>query len=90
MVTIQGVNFYSIDETAKLIGVTKRTLYNWKDDPLNDAKKKFSLSAVISPAGRKFFREEEIIILLLKSWGVKATRESLLGELSLNEKSSTS
>ena len=90
MVTLQGITFYSIEEAAKLIGVSKRTLYNWnwknKTGP-DSVDCRFSLNAVTSPSGRKFFREDEIVALLSKSWGIEVTPESLRKQLNSNKKS---
>jgi hypothetical protein len=81
---VQGVRFYSIEETAKILGVTKRTLYNWNWK--NHAGRSGSqqtpiLRPVTSPSGRKFFREDEIITALSQCWGIEVTAEGLQNPL---------
>jgi hypothetical protein len=88
MVTIQGVNFYSVEETAQATHISKKALYNSENQTNPDnAKRRFTLSAVKSPGGRKFFREDEIITLLSESWGIRVTPEALRKELDVNKKS---
>jgi len=76
LVTIQGTNFYSVEETARILGVSKKTLYNWKGktDPIDS---KMVLHPVTAPNGRKFFREEEIIAVLSRCWGIEITPAAL-------------
>ncbi len=78
MVIIQGIYFYSIEEAAEILGVTKRTLYNWRSasDPDN-ANHRFALTARTSLNGRKYFREEEIIKILAECWGIEVSPETL-------------
>lgn len=78
MVTIQGTNFYSVEETAKILGISKKTLYNWKGKAeSNDSKPQTALHPVTAPNGRKYFREAEIIAVLSQCWGVEVTPATL-------------
>jgi transposase len=78
LVTIQGTNFYTVDETAKLLGVTKKTLYNWKSKPEPSGAKQLPvLHPVTAPNGRKYFREEEILAVLSQCWGIQVTPAAL-------------
>jgi hypothetical protein len=75
---IQGVRFYSAKETATMLGVTKRTLNNWANNTAqNGGRRTPTLRSVVSPNGRKFFREEDIISALSQCWGIEASPESL-------------
>jgi hypothetical protein len=78
LVNIQGVAFYSVEETAALLGVTKRTLYNWKSHSGQNGNKRVPiLTPVIAPNGRRFFRESEIIAALSQCWGISVTPDDL-------------
>jgi transposase-like protein len=78
LVTIQGTNFYTVDETAKLLGVTKKTLYNWKSKLESSGAKQLPvLHPVTAPNGRKYFREEEIIAVLSQCWEIEVTPAAL-------------
>lgn len=84
MKIIQGVRFYSAKEAATMLGVTKRTLNNWANNTAqNGGKHTPTLPSVISPNGRKFFREEDIISALSQCWGIDATPDSLQGSQKL-------
>jgi transposase len=78
LVTIQGTNFYSVEETAKMLGISKKTLYNWKGktEP-NNPKHLAVLHPVTAPNGRKYFRQEEIIAVLSQCRGIDVTPEAL-------------
>lgn len=78
MVVIQGIRFYSVEETATMLGVTKRTLYNWKNQTEQPGTKRVpELRPVTSPNGRKYFREDEIISVLSQCWGIEVTPDRL-------------
>jgi hypothetical protein len=78
LVTIQGTNFYSVEETAKILGVAKKTLYNWKSKAdSNGAEDRPVLRPVTAPNGRKFFREQEIIAVLSQCWGIEVSPKTL-------------
>lgn len=78
MVIIQGTKFYSVEETAKMLGISKKTLYNWKGktEP-NNPKHLAVLHPVTAPNGRKYFREKEIIAVLSQCWEIDVTPEAL-------------
>ena len=82
MVTIQGINFYSVEETAKILGISRKALYNWGDQtPWKKAKNLPKMAAVKAPNGRKFFREDEIIAVLSKCYEIEVTSEGLRNNL---------
>lgn len=61
-----------------MLGVTKRTLYNWKNHSDQSGGRAVPiLTPVTAPNGRKFFREAEIIAALSQCWGIKVTPEAL-------------
>lgn len=61
-----------------MLGVTKRTLYNWKNHPEQERPSHVpDLKPVTSPSGRKFFREDEIITAISQCWGVRVTPADL-------------
>jgi hypothetical protein len=73
------VKFYSVEETATMLGVTPRTLYNWKNHSgQNNAKHIPVLHSVTAPNGRKYFREEEILKALSECWEIKVSSETLV------------
>ena len=62
MVTIQGTKFYNIEETAKLLGISTRTLSRWTTERDEDKPKHVAaLRSVTAPNGKKLFREEDIL-----------------------------
>ena len=64
MIVIQGTKFYNIEETAKLLGISSRTLSRWTLDErdVGDKPKHIGiLRAVIAPNGKKLFREQDIL-----------------------------
>lgn len=76
MVTILGVKFLTVEEAAKMLGVTKRTLYNWKNQPPSSQSKSVPvLNPVTAPNGRKYFKEEEVLRVLTQCWGVTLPSE---------------
>jgi hypothetical protein len=79
MLTIQGTNFYSVEETSKILGVSKKTLYNWRDKADSDDAKEPQqrLRPVTALNGRVLFREQEIIAVLSRCYGIEATPATL-------------
>lgn len=79
MLNIQGTNFYSVDETAKILGVSKKTLYNWRDKAESDDPKdsQVSLRPITALNGRILFREQEIIAVLASRYGIEVTPATL-------------
>lgn len=76
--TIQGTNFYSVEETAKILGITKKTLYNWTSRAKSSSEGHGPvLRTVTAPNGRKFYREEAIIAVLSQFWGVDVSHVTL-------------
>jgi len=77
LVTIMGINFYTVEEAAKMLGVTKRTLYNWKHLEDGQAPKRAPiLNPVTAPNGRKFFREEEVLAAVSHCWGIDISSDT--------------
>jgi DNA-binding transcriptional MerR regulator len=81
MVMIQGVKFYNIEETAKLLGISPRTLSRWTCDE-NKEKPQYAeaLHPVMAPNGKKLFREADILATVSKCLGMEISVKSL-GEL---------
>ena len=78
MKIVQGVRFYSAKEAAIMLGVSKRTLNNWANNTAQQGGKRTpTVRSVISPNGRKFFREEDIISALSQCWGIDVSADSL-------------
>jgi predicted site-specific integrase-resolvase len=78
MITIQGTKFYNIEETAKLLGISSRTLSRWtseRENPEDTPKHVGILRAVTAPNGKKLFREQDIL---------KAVSECLAMEISVD------
>jgi hypothetical protein len=84
MITIHGIKFYSVDETATILGMSKKRLYNWNvDAEANGVKHSLVLHPVTAPNGRKFFREKEIITVLSQCWGIEVGPQELSDTRSL-------
>lgn len=78
MITIHGIKFYSVEETATILGMSKKRLYNWnKERETKNVKHASLLRPVTAPNGRKFYREAEIIAVLSECWGVEVGPEGL-------------
>jgi predicted site-specific integrase-resolvase len=78
MVTIQGVNFYNVEETAKLLGISSRTLSRWTTDGDQERPEHAApLRPVLTPNGKKLFREEDILATVSKCLGMKISVESM-------------
>jgi transposase len=61
-----------------MLGVTKRTLYNWKNQSEQSGTKHIPvLRPVTAPNGRKYYREDEIITALSQCWGIQVTPAEL-------------
>ena len=85
MLCIQGTNFYSVEETSKILGVSKKTLYNWREKAESDNSKEseVSLRPVTALNGRVLFRENEIIAVLSSRYGIEVTPATLKGSRTL-------
>jgi len=78
MVTIGGVNFYNVDETATLLGISSRTLFRWTTDGDKERPKYASaLRPVVAPNGKRLFREDDILATVSKCLGMKVSVQSL-------------
>jgi len=78
MVTIQGVNFYNVEETAKLLGISSRTLFRWTTDGDKEKPKYASaLRSVTAPSGKRLFREEDILATVSTCLGMEVSVQSL-------------
>ena len=76
--TIQGIKFYSLEETAKMLGITKRTLYNWTSEAEPNGPKHLpSLRAVVAPNGKKIFKEADILAAVSHCLEIDIRPESL-------------
>ena len=84
MITIHGTKFYSVEETATILGMSKKRLYSSKEKAeVNGVNHTLVLRPVTAPNGRKFFREEEIITVLSQCWGIEIGPEELNSSRSL-------
>lgn len=78
MVTIQGINFYNIEETAKLLGISPRTLSRWTTEHDEDKPKHgATLRSATAPNGKKIFREEDILRAVSQCLDMEISVESL-------------
>ena len=63
--------FYSTEETARLLGVTTRTVHRWLAEQGSTPKQVAGLKAYHSPTGRRFFRQKDIHDIVSRCWGVQ-------------------
>ena len=64
MVRIGQHVFYSSEETARLLGVTARTLQKWATDESSRPENLKDLSPIMTPSGRRLFLADEIHAIL--------------------------
>lgn len=78
MVTIQGTKFYNIEETAKLLGVSTRTLSRWTTESKEGRPDHIAtLRSVVTPSGKKLFREQDILTAVSQCLDMEVSVESL-------------
>jgi hypothetical protein len=78
MVTIQGVNFYNIEETAKLLGISSRTLSRWTTEGDREKPKHApQLRPFTAPNGKKLFREDDILATVSGCLGMEISSQAL-------------
>jgi DNA-binding transcriptional MerR regulator len=73
MKQICGHRFYTSDETAKILGITPRTLQKWLNDdsPARSRMKSFDLQPVTELNGRRLFKTEEVHRLVEQIYGIQ-------------------
>jgi hypothetical protein len=57
---IDGVTYFTVEESALLLGVTARTIQRWLSEPHNKPKHAPELTPHLFPDGKKYFNQEEI------------------------------
>jgi hypothetical protein len=64
MVHIGQHVFYSSEETARLLGVTARTLQKWATDENSRPETLRDLNPIMTPSGKRLFLGHEIHVIL--------------------------
>jgi hypothetical protein len=79
MITIQGVTFYNINETAEMLCISPRKLSRWTMEGGKFKPEHIPLlPCVTSPKGKKIFKQEDIRKFASACFGVDIGIESLL------------
>ena len=78
MVTIDGVTFHNVEETAKLLGLTTRTLQRWSSEEDHSKPRHFAkLRFVATPNGKRLYRQENILKVVSECLGMELSEQSL-------------
>ncbi|HUC01444.1 MAG TPA: hypothetical protein VMA75_00875 [Candidatus Paceibacterota bacterium] len=80
MIEIAGVKFYNIEETARLLGITPRTLQRWTnchDEGSERPKHIKGLRPVHAPNGKKLFKEADILKAVSACFEMEVSAASL-------------
>jgi DNA-binding transcriptional MerR regulator len=85
MVNIGNYVFYSSEETAKLLGVTLRTLQKWATDDASRPDHLRDLNPITTPNGKRLFQADEIHTLLGRIYRIDFNSE-IARQILQNEK----
>jgi hypothetical protein len=74
---IDGITYFTVEESAVLLGITARTIQRWLSEPHNKPKHAPELTPHLFPDGKKYFKQEEIQCAFARALGTPLSDRAL-------------
>jgi hypothetical protein len=74
---IDGITYFTVEESAVLLGITARTIQRWLSEPGNKPKHAPDLTPHLFPDGKKYFKQEDIRLAFTRALGAPLSDKAI-------------